>query len=473
MTNIPLPSSYWGRFAVISAEIAFVVGVVVALVFLVRKAPRLAWWVIGAIAVAGLVWLYEFRLGSRYAVDPNLPVFRPFAWTWLLAFTLGALASMVALGRLVRGRVRPAEAPADGAAFPDLDAAWEAIRLRLGQAAIDPAAQRVFLILAPEEGWAAGLVRSAGLQVFAEAPGPEAPLHAYAIPEGLLLSVSAAARLAQPEADSSAPLEHVARLLRDLNPDCPVVRGIVVVFPAEWAAQGEAARRAAAVREDLRALRATLRLRLPVFALFSHAEGLPGLAEFVGRLPEPMRLSRCGFGLPGSIPFGPEVIGRGLAWLSGWFDTWCLSLMSADVENTAGNGRLFCLSDEIRRRRRRWREVLESAFSTPRDSEPVLLRGLYLAACGEATQPHAFAAGLLRGPRSRVPADAEFTAWSEEARQDDRRYLRAALAVGLAGGLLTLLAWSFIVGRHPLWWAGFVAVIAAWIAAIAWMRRRA
>jgi type VI secretion system protein ImpL len=403
-----------------------------------------------------------------------LPVFRSFAWTWILGF---ALIALTAVAWLVRG-AWPAPAPAadEGATagrFPDLDAAWETVTLRLGQAGIILADQDIYLMLAPAAGASAAVVRSAGVQLFAQVSEESSPLHAFATADGVLLDCAWASRFGVANELGTARLEHLCRMLLRLDPERPVVRGVVVLFPVDWAADAGAAARAAAVREDLRAIQEMLRIRPPVFALFDRAEKLAGCPEFIARVPEPMRLSRCGFALPSSVRFSGDLVRRGLSWLSGWFDSWTGNLMAGDLLDAFANGRLYVLTREVRRRRRRWGDVMEAAFATHRESEPTPLRGCYLVASGEAPGDSAFTAGLLRGPRSRIMADAVLTDWTEEARRDDRAYRRTALVIGLVGGLLTLLAWAWIVRQHPLWWIGLLAVVLAWIATILRLATRA
>jgi type VI secretion system protein ImpL len=148
--------------------------------------------------------------------------------------------------------------------------------------------------------------------------------------------------------------------------------------------------------------------------------------------------------------------------------------MSDDLLNARDNGRLFCLDLEFRRYRKRFRALLESALMTPRESEPVPFRGCYFVATGSAAEEQAFAAGLLRGARGRLFAEHMATNWSTEAIEDDRRYRRLALGVGLGGGALTLLAWLYIIvqTQNPWWWLGLGAVFLAWTLTLFRLGRR-
>src|SRR5262249_5701878 len=120
--------------------------------------------------------------------------------------------------------------------------------------------------------------------------------------------------------------------------------------------------------------------------------------------------------------------------------------------------------------RNRLRAILESAFSTHRESDPVLFRGCYFVATGEDRQEQAFSAGLLRGPRSRILADHRASTWSQQALLDDRRYARIAWAVGAVGLLLTLLPWLvFIIERNRFFGVvGIAAIAITWVIVLCW-----
>lgn len=431
--------------------------------FFARRHGLVALVVALVAAVVGLVVLFEFILPRRYPeFDPNLPIFLSHVWTWMLFFSLLAIVALGTLVWVVGGRSRVSSGPGEGR-HPDLDAAWQSILMRLGQANIHPASQQWFLILGPDDAAVDRLIRAAGVPLFAVVPEEQAPIRAYAGAEGIFLGCAGACGIAVRSAEGTERLADVAGKLSALNPDCPPVRGLILLLPADWINQADAPKWASWAREDLQTVRSILRLRLPVFALISKVEALTGLHEFIRRIPEAMRNGRCGFAVPTTITFSGDLVQRGLGWLAGWFDTWCLSLMSGDVLDTASNGRLYLLTSEVRRTRRRWRAALEAALSTHHDAEPVLLRGVYLASTGEVPDEHAFAAGLLRGPRSRVLADQALVDWSEVAHHADRYYLRWALAIGLAVGLLALMTWLFIATRHPLGWVGLLVLIVTWV----------
>jgi type VI secretion system protein ImpL len=321
------------------------------------------------------------------------------------------------------------------------------------------------LLLAPSEDWTEALIRSAGLQVFVRAPEVTAPIHAYATPDGVLLSVTGVSAFGTQDQQGSVRLEDLCRQLQAPEAELPAVRGIAVVFPISWAAQPESVKWAAALRDDIRAVQRAAKVRCPVHALFVEMEHVPGSQEFISRMSKDFLSGRVGFAVPGSTPFSGELISRGLTWTAGWFHSWVLNRMSEDPLDQASNNELFSLGHEVRRFRKRLRSVMEAAFSTHQDAEPVLFQGCYFAATGAVPAQQAFSAGLLRGARSRVIAGHLATKWSAEALEEDRRCRWIALGVALCGGLMTLIAWLYIISetQNPFWWLGLVALIVAWI----------
>jgi type VI protein secretion system component VasK len=427
----------------------------------------LGWLVVAAVLTAAIGWLPR-RYPSEEFLNPILPaLFARGFWVWVCVLALGSAFSLPALVRSLRAARSSAEAEADQSATrdPEVDAAWREIRSRMIQAQIDLGRQRVYLLLAPDEQWTEALVRSAGLQVFVQAPDVPAPIHAYGTPDGVLLSVTGASAFGTQDPGGSARLGDLCRKLQPREAELPAVRGIAVVLPISWAAQPDSVKSAAALREDIRAVQRALKVRCPVFALFVEMETVPGSPEFIARMPKDFLSNRVGFAVPGSIPFSGELIARGLTWTAGWFHSWVLNRMSEDPLDQASNNELFSLGHEVRRFRNRLRAVMEAAFSTHQGVEPVLFQGCYFAATGATPAQQAFAAGLLRGLRSRVIAGHQATRWAAEALEEDRRYRWIALGVALCGGLMTLIAWLYIISetQNPLWWLGLVAVIVGWI----------
>ncbi|MEO6810778.1 MAG: type VI secretion protein IcmF/TssM N-terminal domain-containing protein [Isosphaeraceae bacterium] len=481
MNHVTAPIWQW-VFGVLAALVALVVGMF-AIPKLWGRIVRLRWWFAG-LSVLVLAWVFLVVLPGRYPPErfegSALPsFFRQGYWAWMYLFLLGIAGSALALWRTLR-TTTTAEPVMDeaeaGVGGSDLEAAWAEIRVRLDQARIDLAHQKVYLFLAPDEERAAALIESAGLQIFVQAPEGPAPIHAYATSDGILLSCSGTSVFGSGNDAAAVKLANLCDKLLAMQPDCPIVRGVAVLFPIDWAAQPESTRLAAAVRDDLQTIQRTLKVRPPVFALFPGMEGVPGFTEFIARItaqvsPQ-MRDNRVGFAVPATHPFSGDLVQRGMTWMSGWFHNWTLNLLAGDLLNQEGNSQLISLDSEFRRYRKRLRSILESALSTHRESQPVLFRGCYFMATGDGRAEQAFTAGLLRGARSRILADQVATTWTVEAEREDRRYARIALGIGLIGGLLILLAWFSIAMRTGLGWLGLLGVVIAWIVVFLRLNRR-
>ncbi|WZP00765.1 type VI secretion protein IcmF/TssM N-terminal domain-containing protein [Isosphaeraceae bacterium EP7] len=437
---------------------------------------RLTWRLVVGLVAVSLAILFLVVLPRVFpdatASLGDLPeLFRGWFWAWLLAFALGVLFSVTFLVRVIlasrpSGVAEPDESRVDGR-YPEIDAAWDEILLRLAQARIELADQHVYLVLSPDEDAMSSLVESAGLQVFARAPEGPAPLHAYAVADGVLISVSGASAFGMRDSAGAQRLEDVCHKLRALDPDRPALLGVVVLVPLGWAGQPDSVKWAASVRDDLRAIERSTLVSCPVFALFGEMESAPGFAEFLARMSPASRQGRCGFAVPPSREFDGDLARDGLAWMAGWFDGWALSLMADDPMNSLGNGELLTLGNEFRRYRKRLRSILESAFSTMRPVDPVQFRGCYFAATGHNPSSQAFAAGLFRGPTARVIREHVAARWTTQAVEDDRRYRRLALVVAGVGLALLIPAWFYILAEaewlRPLWYAALAALVVAWI----------
>jgi type VI secretion system protein ImpL len=397
-------------------------------------------------------------------------------WIWLALLLIGTIASTILFVRLSR-KSAGGSRTATEERFPDVETAWGEIAIRLEHAGIVPEDQTYYLVLAPDEDEVRALIETAGIQVFATVPDGPSPLRAFATSDGVLLSCVGSSGFGQGDPSASARLGSVCRSLRELRPDAPPVRGVTITVPMSWIDRPEATANASAARDDLRAVRRSLGLRCPVFLLFTAMEQLPGFTEFIARMAatgSPQVLGqRVGFSVPSSEAFSGDLARQAMIWMSGWFHEWILNLLAADPLNAAGNEQLITLDYEFLRRRKGFCAVMESVLATHRGGEPVLFRGCYFVATGQGRDERAFAAGLLRGARGRILADHVATTWSEQARHDDRRHVRAAVAVGAVVGTICLLLWAGIIQRVE-WWgvAGLLAMAVTWAVVLFRMPRR-
>jgi len=436
-------------------------------------------WVLALVAIAWVVLVAVFDFASL-DLDPRLPPeFLHGLRPWAMGLGLAVLGLGYHLGATFWGVRGAAEAPeADGPAA-DLDAALAEIDARLSQARYDAGSQPVFLLLARDEALAADLVRASGMSLFAVGPSAaDAPVHAYASADGLFLSCAGASSWGRPE-DGAARLGRLVAWIAALNAESPPLRGIAVLAPMEEARSPEVLKEIGGLRNDLQAIQAGLKVRCPTIAVFCLRDGRSGFGEFAARMPAALRNNRCGFSTPGSRPFDHAAADRGLRWFVRWLQSWSLSLLAEDYLSLEGNARLVDLNASMRRDLPALRNFVETAFSTHARAQPVMVRGCYVALCGPAPEDRAFVPGLLRGPKSKMVADAGLATWAREAERVDRSYRRTAFAMAAASLGLAAPLWLLVIAPRlratgpgvsgPLgWvaWAGLGALAVGWAAAL-------
>ena len=443
-------------------------------------------WVLGMVAIAWVALVVMVDVAAL-DLDPRLPSeFLDWLKPWAIFLGLAVLGLGYHLGATFRGARAPAEAGEADPAAADLDAALSEIDARLSQARYDAGAQPVFLLLCRDEALAADLVHASGTSLFATGPAAaDAPVHAFATADGLFLSCAGASSWGRP-GDGAARLERLLAWIRGLNPESPPLRGIAVLTPLEEAAAPAALQEIGGLRDDLQAIQAGLKVRCPTIAVFRPRDGRSGFGEFAARMPPGLRNNRCGFSIPASPPFDPAAAEKGLRWFARWLQSWSLSLLAEDYPALEGNARLVELNAAVRRDRRALRTFLETAFTTHARGLPVMVRGCYVALCGPAPEDRAFVAGLLKGPRSKMVADAPLTTWGAEVERSERSCRRGALALAAASLGLAAPLWIWLVAPRlratgpgvsgPLgWlaWVGLGALVLGWAVALLapWGRR--
>jgi hypothetical protein len=430
-------------------------------------------WLLAIATVALGVYTF-FYCPSPQDLDESLPGhFSAYFGLWVFALGVIALFSLTHfVATLIRLHSDPS-AVADGAEgpFADIQAAWREILIQLSQARIDPGGQELYLLLSPEESLVASMVGAAGLQFFVKAPAsPEAPIHAYAVSDALFLSCSGASNSGCQGPEGTARLEFLCRLIADLNPERPILRGIAILVPFEWVQGPNSLRQVSAIRDDLQVIRRSLKVRCPTLTVCCLQESIPGFNDFASRLPANLRHLRCGFSVPMSQGADGAIIRRGMIWMIRWFQVWSMNLMVAEIGDKDGNGRLLSMNVALRAGRDGLARLLESGLTVHQQDEPILYRGCYFAACGPATENNAFVAGLLSGAKKgRLLADRELTTWSREADLLDRGYRRWALALAIASAAVALPIWYVgiisrlgTLGRGAIGWAGLIALMIVW-----------
>lgn len=435
------------------------------------------------VGIVLLIALNRDRVPGPADLDPDLPwaFFPPRFLFWILVLTLASLYLIVhLLGQWIRAVWgRPPADEGEETKFEDLETAWDEIQIRLSHAQYDVAKHKVFLLLSTDEGLAASMMTSAGLQFFTQAPvDAAAPIHAYATADGLFLSCAGASSWGRGDGEGAARLDWLCQKLRALNLEMPVLGGLGILFPLEKAASTEVLQGVGALRNDLQSIRDVLQVRCPTIAVFCQHEPDPCFEEFTVRLPAGVRARRCGFSFPATQVFDHAAANKGLGWLVQWFYTWSLKLMTDHYGMKEGNSKLLLMNARLWRDLGALGRLIDTAFSTHSRSEPVLVRGSYVVACGPDPAGHAFVSGLIGGKASKMVADAAQTVWSRSAHEVDRRYRLAALGLGLGCAAIVLPVWFWGIiaymeelrEPHPSWpwlaWTCLGALALTWAAGL-------
>mgnify|MGYP001106148671 CR=1 FL=1 len=469
--------------SILSNNVTMVVfGVVAAItaggVFMWSKHP--VRWILILLTI-GLFYLLLIKFDpDALNLDPQLP--GEFYWwlrPWLLVLGLIVLYTVPHMVNVLYWS-RRGESPSDDSSaskFPDLESAWDEILNRLSQAHYDAANQNLFLLASTDESLAAELVRASAMNLFVEAPSAiDAPIHAYASADGLFLSCAGASAWGRQDGEGTARLENLCRKIAALSPEQPTLRGIAVLFPREKATAAETLKQVGPLRNDLQTIQSELKVRCPVIAVFCSEAVGSGFEEFANRMPAALRNSRCGFSTPTARSFDHGVAERGLRWYAQWLQSWSLNLMVQDYVASDGNSEIVEMNAEMRRDLPALCTLVETAFSTHARSQSVMVRGCYFAAVGPEPENQAFVAGLARGPRSKMIADAALTSWAVEADVLDRRYKLAALLLGLAAAASALPIWVLSIlprlsaptpdmpnGARWLGWSGLGLLVLVWL----------
>lgn len=256
-----------------------------------------------------------------------------------------------------------------------------------------------------------------------------------------------------------ARLRHVGRLIaRDRRPYCPI-NGILLLIPiASTNSDHSATSVGLLCHHDLAAVRESMQVRCPVFALVCDLENLPGFGELIARLPEEERRRRMGqrFPLmPDVEPSAlPAIFDSGVNWIANkQFPARVDSLWR--VESDSGNGptmaeavrgnvQLYQLLQQIRRRLRRLGRVMTHAVMT--DGKPsAMLGGCYLAGIGtDPRTEQAFVPGVFR----RLTENQDFVSWTPEqlAREaNDNRKVQVGYIVLASLTLLFLALVAYVL----------------------------
>ena len=247
-------------------------------------------------------------------------------------------------------------------------------------------------------------------------------------------------------------LEFVCELIMGERGDEVPVDGLLQGVPVEWAAsQGgrkgsagdHAAKLAESVGRDVACVHDTFELQMPVVAVLTGMDRLPGFKDFLGRcgdLTPQLRQSRAGQ----SFGVGADVTPEAAGWLADgvydWFRGWTYKAFCRDPSRD-DNRRLFQMLAEVGRRREAVAAALRRSFEEP-DEPAVRLYGCYAAATGPSEREQGFTRGVL----DKLVEARHDVAW-------DPVRVRSASREALYTTLCFVLAGLFLIGAAYLWFA--------------------
>ena len=250
-------------------------------------------------------------------------------------------------------------------------------------------------------------------------------------------------------------LEAVCELLWAARyPYSPINSCITLIpFSAAGAGEQEIEEMAKAIKSDLQTLYKMLRVRYPVFAIFTGMEAEPGFRELMRRVgPERCAMNRFGMGYDLRSPASAGEIGSFAAHVCGVFEEWVYGLFREDQAlKRPGNSSLFSLLCRVRSNfKDRLSILLSQGFGysdrLDPDEVPYLFSGCYFVASGASRDKQAF----IRGISEKLDGEQDRLEWSRAAIRQARRTQRLATGAIAMVGVLTILLISLLI-FHPIW----------------------
>lgn len=231
-------------------------------------------------------------------------------------------------------------------------------------------------------------------------------------------------------------LQHLCRLIvRSRRPYCPI-NGILLLVPfATTESADEADEIGAICQLDRAAVRESLQVHCPVFAVVCDLEQVPGFRTFIDRFPEEQREKVLGL----DLPLVPVVDESGFARMMNGSVRWIAQVLiptlvyrlwrleEPDRTNASEvlheNIQLNQVLTRIQERQDRVFRALTRAFASE-SPDTTLFGGCYLAATGrDAAHEQAFVAGIFR----RLLENQNYVSWTSEALAEDADYRRWAM----------------------------------------------
>jgi type VI protein secretion system component VasK len=227
----------------------------------------------------------------------------------------------------------------------------------------------------------------------------------------------------------TARLKHLCQLIaRDRKPWCPI-NGLVLLIPLPGTNDQHANDTAGICQKDVAAVREVTQMHFPSLAVLSDMEKMPGFAEFVERMPQPLRRNRLGHGFPWNPAAEPAAFPQ---LLEGTAERICLAdlpfwiyklfRIEPATDETVdqlieGNSRLYEFLGQLHLRQKGLGRILARAFAQEANGK-LLFGGCYLA--GQTQQ--AFAAGIFQ--KLLAPETEALVYWTDQAIAENEKYER-------------------------------------------------
>ena len=248
----------------------------------------------------------------------------------------------------------------------------------------------------------------------------------------------------------TARLRHLCFLIRDARLPFAPVNGVMVLAPAASTRSPSQAHQAGHfAAADLATAAEVLQVRVPVVAVVVDAEELPGLPDFLGKIPVGKRGQRLGR----RIPYVPRLdaaersalVGHAVRWVCGTLVPRLVYRVMPIDGDPAEPSRLFRLVAGVAGRRDALSRFFGQALA-PADNPAVLPGGCYLAATGPTPDVQGFLADVF----AQLVESQNFLAWTPDGLAEERS-LRRRTVVGYAVLVTLLLA---AVGLTAYWFVG-------------------
>jgi FtsZ-binding cell division protein ZapB len=258
----------------------------------------------------------------------------------------------------------------------------------------------------------------------------------------------------------AARVRHIATLIRDQREPLAGVNGVLALIPVEATRNEHQAQHVAMLaHRELEEVCDALELQCPVLGVICDLEQLPGCKELLHHFPTTQRERRFGMRLPSFSQADwktvPKMLEQSVQWVCEQLAPALAYRIAARTGQTEkpisakGGSAIFHFLAELRRRAPGLERLLNRGLCPDLQSRKGWhFAGWYFAATGrDATNEQAF----LPGVTTQLADLQNSLAWTENARQLDRKLRRYALLGYVAIGLTAVTCGALIIHFASQW----------------------